>query len=60
MIKKADVKEQTSDKVRALFCEKDALNNVLNALAYASEEVYCSLLEVCKQIVKEMYGIFYG
>ncbi|MCX4363443.1 MAG: hypothetical protein OSJ74_08695 [Clostridia bacterium] len=54
-----NVDEQTRNKMKQLFRKKDALNSVLEAMAYASEGVYFLLLDACKQIVKEMYEIFY-
>lgn len=55
-----NVDEQTRNKMKQLFRKKDALNSVLEAMAYASEGVYFLLLDACKQIVKEMYEIFYS
>lgn len=54
-----DKKDLDSEKLKSLFRNKDALDRVLEAIVYASDEVRSALLEVCRQIVKEMYELFY-
>ena len=53
------MEEQSSGNLIDLHRNKDALERVMDAMTYASEEVYGSLWEICKQIVKEMYESLY-
>lgn len=53
------VKERNVEKFQTLYCRKNELERILDAMGFASDQGYFSLLEVCRQIVKEMYELFY-